>query len=209
MRPWDPGSFVQEEDEDDLPTGWGEGTPPDTPPPQQRKSLDSGESAGSGDLPGVEGVGSAPSTAPNSARGAGNNDTQLAVPWGSGVSRGAARRELPSLFTNVPDQASATSGVDPKGRPPRPPAPESRMPWSINDGAADQRAKRGRRPSRERPELVAALAAAEKPSAADGVRQALHLLRQQKKWVTPEETLEGLQALQRMQRHLRAPAELK
>lgn len=199
MGPWDRGSFGQDGDDEDLPAGWGDATPPGTPPPQElhKNSDDPLDDVGMGEVrAGVE----AASTAPKSARRA-NNDTHLAMPWGAGVTRSTVRRELPSLFTNVPEQASA-SGVDPKGRPPRPPAPESRMPWAITDGSADHKPKRGRRASRERPELAAAAAAPEEPSVADGVREALKLLRQRKQWATAEETLDGLEALQRMQRHM-------
>lgn len=209
MQVWDPGSFVLDGDDDDLPVGWGEGSPPETPVPQPQSRSSTPQAPSSGQD--GDGVQHSDASCPSdSARRSGNN-AQIVLPWGPGVVKSTVRRELPSLFTNVPDQA-AGGGLDPKGRPPRPPAPETRMPWSISDAAVDQKSKRERRSSSERPALVAArvLEAAEAAASSETeeVRHALQLLRKQKKWVSADETLEHLAALQHLQRQLRGPSEL-
>lgn len=210
MRSWDPGSFVV--DDDELPSGWGDDSPPGTPPEQQGSAPDRASSCAPscGDGCGVGGDGAAvptPSVAPRptlrarSPRGPEVDPSAVALPWASKPLRSVPRRELPSLFTNVPEQLG-----DLKGRPPRPPAPQSRMPFSVDEAALAH--ARGRRLASEAPVAVAMAAAAADSGAADGVRVALHLLKRQKRHASLEETLEGLEALQKMQRHLLEPTEL-
>lgn len=212
-QPWDHGSFAHEDEDEDVPDGWGEDSPPGTPVFQPNchsdgagliRSSRSTDHDDTGDL--LTNAAQNPTSGNQSSGSCSPCPPPLnpiVLPWrASDVVRGAGRRELPSLFTNVPDQASGN--LDPKGRPPRPPAPQSNLPFSIKEGA------RRRRSSREPSAAVAAAvaAAASKPSAADGVRETLHLLRKKKKWAPLEETLAGLEALQKLQRHLNSPTEL-
>mmetsp|Transcript_107196 Transcript_107196/g.298081 ORF Transcript_107196/g.298081 Transcript_107196/m.298081 type:complete len:216 (+) Transcript_107196:58-705(+) len=104
------------------------------------------------------------------------------------VRRCAGRSEAASLFTNAPP----CEGVQPRsGRPPT-------LPWSIADAAPPRRASR-----------LASTPPAEpsEDGTAAEVRAALALLRERRRRVPLEETLEALEALQALQRRSRLPIE--
>mmetsp|Transcript_15422 Transcript_15422/g.46601 ORF Transcript_15422/g.46601 Transcript_15422/m.46601 type:complete len:221 (-) Transcript_15422:69-731(-) len=160
MQGWDPGSFQLQENDDDLPPGWGE-----EPPESSRR-------------------GRSPAAA-RRPREAG----QCAEP-----------RQLPLLFTNAP--GSEAGG----GRPPRLPA-GSRLPWAVQDAAPQpRRAARHRsssggswqqRLAEQAREGPGAGAAAPGEESTEVLRARLSLLRANRGKAPLEETLEGLEALQR------------